>query len=287
MVWNLDPVFIDFGMVKIHYYGVVFALGIFIGYLFWRKQMMGQGFSEKETEDFVLWAFIAVIVGSRLGHCLFYEPGYYLKHPQEILFFWQGGLASHGATIALLLTLFFYHRIKRIPFLQLCDCFALSASVGATAVRIGNFLNSEIVGRKTEVPWGMKFPRYDYSMRLPESVLRHPSQLYEVALGLFVFSVIFFTDRSYGKNGKKRPVGLLSSLFLIFYFTGRFLVEYFKEYQALPSSSPLTMGQILSIPFALVGYVLFFNVLANGLQPADGRCSPPRWPRKQTSSPHP
>lgn len=260
MIWNLDPVLIQFGYLKIHYYGVVFALGIFIGYLFWKSQTLKQGFSEKDTEDFVLWAFIAVIAGSRLGHCLFYEPQYYLRRPQEILFFWQGGLASHGATIALLLTLYFYHRIKKIAFLQLCDCFALSASIGATAVRIGNFLNSEIVGRKTDVPWGMKFPRYDLSMGYSEPVLRHPSQLYEVALGLLVFSVIFFTDRHYSKKGEKRPLGLLSSLFLIFYFTGRFVVEYFKEYQTLPSSFPLTMGQILSIPFALAGYILFIQV---------------------------
>ena len=258
MVWDLNPVLIKFGMFKIHYYGVIFALGIFIGYLFWRKQMLRQGFSENETEDFVIWAFIAVIVGARLGHCLFYEPKHYLSNPMEILYFWEGGLASHGATIALLLTLFFYHRIKKIPFFQLCDCFTLSAAVGATAVRIGNFLNSEIVGRKTSVPWGMKFPRYDYSMGHSELVLRHPSQLYEVALGLLVFFILFFTDRHYGKN---RPVGLLSSLFLIFYFTGRFVVEYFKEYQALPSSFPLTMGQILSIPFALAGYIFLFKIL--------------------------
>ena len=195
MVWNLDPVFIDFGTLKIHYYGVVFAIGIFIGYLFWRSQMLRQGFSEKDTEDFVVWAFIAVIAGSRLGHCLFYEPGYYLRNPLEMLYFWKGGLASHGATIALLLTLYIYHRSKKIPFFVVCDCFSLSAAIGATAVRIGNFLNSEIVGRATQVSWGMKFPRYDIPAGIPEPVLRHPSQLYEVALGLLVFFTIFFTDR--------------------------------------------------------------------------------------------
>ncbi len=256
MEWNFDPVLIEFSRnFKIHYYGVIFALGIFIGYLLWRWQMTRQGHSEKDTEDFVLWGFLAVILGARLGHCLFYEPGYYLKNPLEILFFWKGGLASHGAAIALVLTLYFYHRVKKIPLLDVCDCFSMSAAVGAIAVRIGNFLNSEIVGRVTNVPWAVKFVQFE-KYPLP----RHPSQLYEVALGLIVLGVLYFTDHHYGT---KRPKGILAALFLICYFTGRFFVEYFKEYQVLPSSFPFTMGQLLSVPFVIAGSILLYKVLRN------------------------
>lgn len=250
MIWDFDPVLVQFMGIKIHYYGVIFAIGIYIGYLLWRWQMLKHGYSEKDSEDFVLWGFLAVILGSRLGHCLFYDPQYYFSHPIEIIKFWKGGLASHGASIALLVTLYCYHRIKKIGLWQICDCFSMSAAVGATAVRIGNFLNSEIVGRVTDVPWGLRFVRFE-----DNAPIRHPSQLYEVALGITVLLVLIFVDRHYRT---KRPVGMLSSLFLSVYFTGRFLVEYFKEYQVLPNSFPFTMGQLLSVPFALFGFYLFY-----------------------------
>lgn len=251
MVWDFDPVMVRFMGLTIHYYGVLFAIGIYIGYLLWHWQMTKHGFTEKQSEDFVLFGFLAVIIGSRLGHCLFYDPKMYLSNPIEIIKFWKGGLASHGATIALLLTLYLYHRVKKIPLWQLCDCFAMSAAVGAIAVRIGNFLNSEIVGRVTDVPWAMKFVRFE-RVALP----RHPSQLYEIALGVIVLVVLLIADRHYKI---KRPIALLSSLFLSCYFTGRFIVEFFKEYQVLPDTFPLTMGQILSIPFALGGYFLLYQ----------------------------
>ncbi len=257
MVWNFNPVLVNFGPFKIHYYGVIFAIGIFIGYLLWRWQTKRQGFSEKQTEDFVIWAFLAVIIGARLGHCLFYEPDIYLKDPIRILKFYEGGLASHGATIALLLVLFFYHRIQNIRFLDVCDCFSFSAGVGATAVRIGNFFNSEIVGRITDVPWAIKFPRYELN---PSP--RHPSQLYEAILGCVVLLVLYLADRRYGT---KRPRGLLSALFLVTYFGGRIFVEFFKEYQVpvVESYLNITMGQILSTPFFLGGLVLLIFVLKN------------------------
>ena len=268
MVWNFDPILVNFGPLKIHYYGVIFATGIFIGYLLWRWQMIRQGFSEQETEDFVIWAFLAVIIGARLGHCFFYEPSYYLSHPIEIFAFWKGGLASHGAAIALLLVLYAYHRAKKIPLLKICDCFSFAAAVGAIAGRIGNFFNSEIVGRVTNVAWAVKFPRYARMMGYSNVQPRHPSQLYEVFLGIVVLSTLLLTDRKYGKN---RPTGLLGGLFLVVYFSGRFIVEFFKEYQALVQYSPqtqmqeptfaLTMGQLLSIPFILAGIVLVYKAL--------------------------
>ena len=252
MYWNFNPIFIDLGFLKIHYYGICFATGIMIAYFCWRWQMTRQGYSEKTTEDFVMWAFLAVIVGARLGHCFFYEPTHYLTHPWEIIKIWEGGLSSHGATITIILALFFFHRIKKIPLGDICDCFSFSAGVAAIAIRIGNFFNSEIVGRVTDVPWAIRFVRFE-----AEPKPRHPSQLYEVGLGLLVVLSLWLVDRHYKE---KRPRGILAGVFLVVYFTGRFLVEYFKEYQALPNTFPLTMGQILSIPFALAGYFILIRI---------------------------
>jgi prolipoprotein diacylglyceryltransferase len=137
-----------------------------------------------------------------------------------------------------------------VPFLEGADRFAFSAALGATLVRVGNFFNSEIVGRPTpDQSWGIRFPRYD---RIPNGPYRYPSQFYEVALGLLVLLVLYIVDKKAGKE--ERPRGLLISVFFAVYFTGRFFVEYYKAYQTLPTSTALTMGQFLSIPAALLGY---------------------------------
>ena len=270
MEWNVDPVLIDFGFLQIRYYGLFFAAGIFIGYLLWKWQMLREGFSEEVAEAFVMWGFLAVLIGARLGHCLFYEPQRYIENPLEVFMIWKGGLASHGASIALAITLYCYHRYYKVPLLKAMDCFAMPTAVAATTVRFGNFMNSEIVGRVTDVPWAIKFPRYTQYMSYVQGkklqpLLRHPSQLYEAAMGIAILLTLFIVDRKLvdKKEGKNRPLGLMAGLFLVLYFTARFLVEYVKEYQTLPSSFPLTMGQILSIPFALAGYALLFWVYKN------------------------
>ncbi len=249
-VWNLDPVLIHLGPITIRYYGVVFVCTLVTAYLFWRWQMRRGGYSREIIEGFITWGAVATIVGARLGHCLFYEPARYLSNPIEILYFWQGGLASHGATIGLVIALVLYSRWHKLPLLELMDRFSPSAAVGAAGIRFGNFLNSEIVGRATDAPWAVKFMRYsDHG-----AFARHPSQLYEFAMGLFVLLVIVLADRWAGRE--KRPRGLLVGLFLLMYFTGRFCVEFFKEFQTLDQSWVLTMGQWLSIIPMLIGAVL-------------------------------
>jgi len=247
-VWNLDPVLIHLGPIQIRYYGVVFVCVIVIAYLFWRWQMRRGGFGKAIIEGFITWGTVATILGARLGHCLFYDPARYLDNPIEILYFWEGGLASHGATIGLVAALFLFSLIHKLPLLELMDRFSPSAAVGAAGIRLGNFLNSEIVGRATDLPWAVRFMRYDNG-----AVPRHPSQLYEFALGLFVLLAVVLADRWAGRE--KRPRGLLAGLFLLVYFTGRFFVEFVKEYQALHESF-LTMGQYLSIIPMLVGAAL-------------------------------
>ncbi len=260
-VWDVSPVLLSIGPIHVRYYGVLFALMLIGGYYLWQWQMLRGGHTQEQAEGFFLWGAVAVIAGARLGQVLFYNPAYYLSHPIEILYIWRGGLASHGATIGLVLVLYLYARHERLSKLEVLDRFSMSAALGATMVRLGNFMNSEIVGRVTDVPWAVKFPRCVYDRHLPLDLVpgRHPSQFYEAFLGLFVLLTLYLVDRKYKEE---RPLGLLASLFFILYFTGRFFVEFFKEYQTLsPDRSLLTMGQWLSIPFVLIGAFMLFRTL--------------------------
>lgn len=278
-VWNIDPVLFylpDFlGGRGIRYYGVLYALTLMGGFYVWQWQMLRGGHTRKQADRFLTMGVIAVIAGARLGHCLFYEPERYLKDPIRILYFWEGGLASHGSTVALIGVLIYFARTEKMTIREVLDRFSMSAAVGATLIRVGNFMNSEIVGRVTDGPFKVKFPRHDSGALTPcpdqcgqvssdvcgfiqeqcvsfaQVPWRHPSQVYEAVLGASVFLMLFLVDRYYGE---KRPLGLLGFMFIGVYFTGRFLVEFVKEFQSLEAqASLLTMGQYLSIPFMIVG----------------------------------
>ena len=252
-VWDVSPVLLTVGPVQVRYYGLLFALMLIGGYYLWQWQVLRGGHTQKQAEGFFLWGAIAVIGGARLGEVLFYDPGRFLTHPIEIFYVWQGGLSSHGATLGLVLALYLYARRQRLSKLEVLDRFSMSAAIGAVSVRIGNFLNSEVVGRKTDLPWAVKFPRslYDHGLPLDQAPARHPSQVYEALLGLGVLLILYLTDRRLGED---RPLGLLAGFFLLLYFSGRFFTEFFKEWETLsPETSPFTMGQFLSIPFILLG----------------------------------
>ena len=248
--WNIDPVFLHIGPFSLRYYSLLFV-GVFLGgYALLKWQIERGGGDEDDAGDFIVYGVFGVLIGARLGHVIFYDWRKALADPIWIFEIWKGGLASHGATAGLIVAMWLFTRRRGVPFLEGADRFAFSAALGATLVRIGNFFNSEIVGRPTPgQTWGIRFPRYD---RIPNGPYRYPSQFYEVALGLLVLLVLFIVDKKAGKE--KRPRGLLISVFFAVYFTGRFFVEYYKAYQTLPTSYPLTMGQILSIPAAALGY---------------------------------
>lgn len=247
--WNVDPILFEIGPLAIRYYSLLFV-GVFLGgYALLKWQIVRGGGDEEDAGDFIVYGVLGVLVGSRLGHVLFYDLDKALKDPAWVFKIWQGGLASHGAVVGLILAMWLFTKRRGIPFLEGSDRFAFSAALGATLVRVGNFFNSEIVGRLTDQTWGVRFPRYD---RIPDAPLRHPSQLYEVALGLFILGALYIFDKKLGKE--ERPRGALISLFFTLYFPGRFVIEFFKEYQTLsPESSALTMGQYLSIPGFLLG----------------------------------
>ncbi len=246
-VWDLDPVLIDFGPVQIRWYGLMFVITLAVAFWFWRRQMLRGGHSAALTDKFMVWGVVATFAGARLGHCLFYEPDVFLSDPIKILFFWKGGLASHGAMIGLFVALILFARKNHLRILEVMDRFAMSAAVAAAGIRLGNFLNSEIVGRAASVPWAVRFTHYqDHG-----AIARHPSQLYEFALGLTVLLALCLADRWAGRE--KRPLGLLTGLFFTLYCAGRFGVEYFKEFQVGSWESFITMGQMLSLIPLLAG----------------------------------
>ena len=255
ITWDIDPIVLDLGPVQIRYYGIVFALTILCAYIIWRKQMVRGGYTLNVADKFLLWAIVAVVAGARLGHCLFYEPDRFLSDPLSIIFFWEGGLASHGATVGLIIALFLFSRTNKLNPLEMMDRFTFAAAIGAAGVRLGNFMNSEIVGRVTDVPWAVVFIRYR-----PDNLPRHPSQIYEFGLGIGVLSLLILVDRLAGRE--KRPIGLLLGVFLTTYFLGRFFVEYVKEYQTLKDDSLFTMGQYLSmIPCAAGVWLVIWSLM--------------------------
>jgi phosphatidylglycerol---prolipoprotein diacylglyceryl transferase len=265
MTWNPDPEIFRIGPLAIRYYSLLFVAALLLGHKLWMWQSERLGYDLLIADKWLMWGVLAVVVGSRLGHCFFYEPAYYFANPLEILKVWKGGLASHGATVGLVFTLWFYGRKYDIPWVETLDRMAMPASVAATFVRLGNFMNSEIVGRVTDVSWAVRFPRHDGVDALP----RHPSQLYETALGAGVFFILFLVDRALPDRGRRR--GVLTGTFFIVYFSGRFFVEYAKEYQSLTAAFPFTMGQLLSVPFVVLGIVALWLALSGRL----GTLKPP------------
>ena len=191
------------------------------------------------------------MAGARLGHCLFYDPAYYLRHPLEILAFWKGGLASHGGAVGILIALYWYARRRPDqPYLWLLDRIAVPAALAGSLIRLGNLFNSEILGHPTQVPWAFVFPLFD-------STPRHPVQLYESLAYMLVFIILL---RLYARWRAETPRGSLLGLFLVMIFTSRFFLEFFKEPQAAYERNfALTVGQWLSLPLILAGLAFLWR----------------------------
>jgi prolipoprotein diacylglyceryl transferase len=254
--WDVDPILLHFpaswGRLPvdgIRYYSLLYV-GVFLGgYQLLDWQLRRADADPEDAQDFVLYGVVAVLVGARLGHAIFYEWGRLVDSPLWLLEIHRGGLSSHGALLGLALAMLIFTRRRGQSFVEGCDRFAFSAALGAILVRIGNLFNSEIVGRETGTGFGMRFPRYDGYIDPP---LRHPSQIYEALLGIAVLAALVLADRAWGKE--ERPRGALISLLLALYFTGRFIVEFFKAYQPHELWAGLTTGQWLSIAPALLGW---------------------------------
>ena len=250
ITWNVDPDLINFGILRVRWYGLLFALSFVCGsyYLHWVYDREKQ--PKEYAERLFIHVILGIVIGARLGHCLFYQPDYYLRHPLEILMIWKGGLASHGAGIGAFLAIYLYHR--KTPgqtYMWLMDRMGVITPLGASLIRLGNLMNSEIVGKPTDGTWGFIFPRVD-------TIPRHPTQLYESGSYFLVFLLLLglFT-----KTNLNQKPGFFAGMFLVTLFPVRFFLEDFKRNQvAFEAGLQFNMGQILSIPAILLG--IFFIV---------------------------
>jgi len=253
---DIDPIIVSWGPVAIRWYSLAYIMGLILGWAYMRvlARKPAPICSDRDVDDFVMWAMIAVVAGGRLGYVLFYNLDYYIAHPAAALQIWDGGMSFHGGLIGVALAMIWFTRSRGIPLYQYTDRIACVAPIGLFLGRIANFINGELYGRTTDVPWAMVFPS---GGPLP----RHPSQLYEAALEglllLVVLSLLFFFTRL-----RDRP-GILTGLFLLGYAASRALVELARQ----PDDqlgflwAGLTMGQILSIPVALFGLYLVVRPL--------------------------
>jgi prolipoprotein diacylglyceryl transferase len=247
-------VLVTLGPFSIRYYSLLFLCAFILGLYLLKKVFEEKNIDTALIHPLFITIFICVIVGARLGHVLFYRPKYFFSHPLEIIKFWKGGLASHGAAIALLIGVIIFTRRHKISFYRIADCLAVPISIGTSFVRLGNFFNSEIVGRVTTVPWAVKFLRYREPGGL-QPQYRHPSQLYESGMGVIVCITLWVLLKRKKDNLQE---GCLFYLFVFLYFSLRFLIEFVKESRFIVPSLPFTTGQYLSVPFILFsGYMLF------------------------------
>jgi phosphatidylglycerol:prolipoprotein diacylglycerol transferase len=246
-MWNIDPVLFELGPLEIRYYGVFFALGLFLAYLLIQHMCKLKKRSLETLDVLAVYLILGLILGARFGHIVFYELDYYLANPELILQVWKGGLASHGAAIGILISYgIFLWRHKKVKFFDYADIVVVGAAIPVSLIRLGNFFNSEIVGRETDAAWGVVFERVD-------DISRHPSQLYEFLMGALLFTILFFTWKKKHKTAKP---GLFVGLFFTIYFAMRFTVEFFKDFPLHENAAQLTTGQLLSIPFFILGLIL-------------------------------
>lgn len=257
-IWDFDPVLASFKHISIHWYGAMFALALLSNYIFmhwvyWRE------LGSTEDVDRLLWYCMGgSVLGARLGHVLFYNPGYYFAEPLKIFAIWEGGLASHGGVFGVLISLYIYQRKASFNYFWILDRAAIAASLSGCLVRIGNFLNSEIAGTATDVPWGVIFKRLD-------NVPRHPVQLYEALsyAGIFLFLLYLYKKSShFDFNGR------LCAWFLILIFSTRFILEFYKvSLVSYDTDLWLSTGQMLSIPFILTGAYMLYRAKNTTLAP--------------------
>lgn len=258
IVWNADPVLID-SFVTVRWYGLMFAIGFWIGFNIVAKMYKHEGAPEKWMGILLIWVAVGTIIGARLGHVFFYAWDYYSEHPWKILATWEGGLASHGGAIGVIVAVILYSifTTKRSPLWTFDKLVVAIALVGAL-IRIGNLMNSEIFGYPTTLPWGFMFVRSAEWHALYEGQACHPTQLYEAFCYLALFGLLMWMY--WRKNAQCRP-GLIFGTFLVGIFLPRFFIEFIKNDQAdFEAGMLLNMGQLLSIPFVLVG--LFFIIRA-------------------------
>lgn len=246
ITWDVSPEIFHLGKLSVRWYGLLFAGGLLIGQLIIQRIFKAEGKPAADVDRLTIYMFLATVIGARLGHCLFYETEYYLKNPLEILQVWKGGLASHGAAIGILIALYFYtKKVKGQSYLWILDRIVIVTALAGGMIRLGNLMNSEIVGIQTSVPWGFIF------VRNHENFARHPAQLYEAITCFILFMLLYAFWR---KKKAQVPEGSFFGMFLIYVFGLRFFYEFIKQNQVpFEDALRLNVGQLLSIPLVLIG----------------------------------
>lgn len=264
IVWDWDPILVEIGNVPIHWYGLMWAVAILCAERICHMTFKHEGLPPRTLESAFLWIVLGTFVGARLGHCLLYDPGYYLSNPSEIIFgIRNGGMASHGATLGIILGIWIFVRRNHLPFIWGLDRIAIVAPLSGAIIRIGNLFNSEIVGYPTDLPWGFQFPRCkeDSVIELLADVpARHPAQIYESLCYILTFAIILLLY--YRKDlGRRRP-GMLFGIAMIGIFLTRFFIEFLKVRQ-VDSEDGLLLhyGQLYSIPFILIGVYMIIRAM--------------------------
>lgn len=261
ITWDVSPFLYD-GFIQIRWYSLAFMIGFIIGYEIEARIYKHEGAPESWLSILLIWTVLGTIIGARLGHVFFYEWDYYKTDPMAILYVWQGGLASHGGTIGVMIGVFCYSwfTTKRNPIWAF-DRLVIPIALVGGLIRLGNLMNSEIFGHATDLPWGFMFVRSREWHTLYEGMACHPTQLYEAACYFALFALLMWMY--WKKNAECRP-GLIFGIFFIGIFLPRFLIEFIKNDQvAFESTMTLNMGQWLSIPFILLGIGLVIYAMTH------------------------
>lgn len=251
--WSVSPEILQLGPISLRWYGLLFALGFLIGLFMVRKMFLAEGAPEEWLDKCFMYMVVGTVLGARLGHVFFYDWDYYSQHLSEIPQIWKGGLASHGGAMGIVIALWIFSRqISKKPLLWILDKVAVPTALAGCFIRLGNLMNSEILGKATDSDLAFIFTRVD-------STPRYPAQLFESVAYLLSFFVLYYV---YWKTDRKEKPGYMLGLFLVLVFGSRFYIEYFKESQGgfeTAFGNILSTGQLLSIPFVLVGLFFMFR----------------------------
>jgi prolipoprotein diacylglyceryl transferase len=251
--WNVSPEIFELGPLRLRWYGVMFLMGFSLGFYFMKKICLWEKKPIEKLDSLLVHLVVGTVIGARLGHCLFYDPVYYLSNPIEIFKIWEGGLASHGGGLGVIISLIWFSR-KNPEFSMwwLLDRIAVFTVMTGSFIRIGNLMNSEILGKPTDGTWGVIFQRVD-------QIPRHPAMVYESLCYVLIFLISY---RLYLRKKQNTPNGLLFGVVVGLIMSCRFVIEFFKEIQSpFEQDMILNMGQILSVPFVIFSGYLIYRAL--------------------------
>ncbi|MDD3490449.1 MAG: prolipoprotein diacylglyceryl transferase [Bacteroidia bacterium] len=269
ITWTVDPELFSVGSLTVRWYGLLWAIGIWLALIIVQKIFKHEKHPEAWVDKLFIYTVLGTIIGARLGHCFFYEwkelaepvtflgitfkyGNYYLSHPWELLYIWRGGLASHGGAIGILIAMYYYNKnVSKKGYIWIFDRLVIGVALAGASIRLGNLMNSEIYGTATTLPWGFIFVRDGQTEPM------HPTQIYEMIYCLVTFAVTYWL---YYKKEAYKKTGFIFGVFLLGIFGTRFLLEFIKlNQEAFESGMILNMGQILSVPFIIWGIWLIMN----------------------------